>query len=139
MTARINLPPKKKREYISANRKERSVFYSDKRWKPVRLARLHHATGLCEICQARGILTPATQVHHKDTFLNKDNTINWYKALDFNNLIALCQPCHNFVHNGTTTHGLDMVETIKRMDKEWHLGRKDTLKYYENSVQKNVS
>ena len=43
---------------------------------------------LCENCKAKGIIKPATEVHHKTNI--KDGGVN-----DYDNLQSLCKPCHS--------------------------------------------
>ena len=48
---------------------------------------------LCAKCKAKGLIVTATQVHHKIP-IEKDKG----KALDYNNLVPLCDSCHNEAH-----------------------------------------
>ena len=45
---------------------------------------------LCEMCQANGCTTPATEVHHKVPLAN-GGTHDW------SNLAALCKSCHSSI------------------------------------------
>ncbi len=45
----------------------------------------------CEQCYAKGILVSTEQIHHKKP-LSEGGTHDW------NNLIALCKPCHSQIH-----------------------------------------
>ncbi|MDR1628545.1 MAG: HNH endonuclease [Oscillospiraceae bacterium] len=60
------------------------------RWKKIRAAFLS-ANPICELCGQDGRLTPAVLVHHKKKLT--DGGTN-----DFENLMALCIRCHEFVH-----------------------------------------
>lgn len=56
------------------------------------------AGGLCEDCWAKGIATPAEEVHHikKLTPANiKDESV----TLNWDNLVALCHDCHTKRHH----------------------------------------
>lgn len=75
------------------------AFYNSKAWKTCRQAYLH-LHPLCEECLKRGEYTPACHVHHK-IFLTKQNQYDPKIALNFDNLEALCQECHNRIHAGT--------------------------------------
>lgn len=44
----------------------------------------------CVMCRARGVVTRATMVHHIVP-VKKD----WDKRLDLDNLMSLCESCHN--------------------------------------------
>jgi len=48
---------------------------------------------LCEDCDAKGMTTPATEVHHIIS-IQEDPS----KRLDINNLVALCTRCHEIRH-----------------------------------------
>jgi len=48
---------------------------------------------LCEDCDAKGMTTPATEVHHIVS-IQEDPS----KRLDINNLVALCTRCHEIRH-----------------------------------------
>lgn len=68
------------------------------RWVKLRRAKLT-ANPLCEDCFARGVITPATVVHHikpvEDalTFADKEALM-----FDPHNLRSLCEACHVAVH-----------------------------------------
>ena len=68
---------------------------------------------LCEICQALGKVTPAEDVHHKDSFLNYRGSMMYYKAYDYNNLMSLCKEHHAELHKNGATHGFDMDIYLK--------------------------
>ena len=60
---------------------------------------------LCEQCQKNGRLTPTQEVHHILP-LSKDGTH------DFNNLMALCKPCHSRISalDGNRWHSKHMYK-----------------------------
>lgn len=69
------------------------AFYTSAAWlrcREVALARDNH---LCQPCLRIGKLEPATTVHHA-----KELRTNADKALDADNLISVCDACHNAVH-----------------------------------------
>lgn len=57
------------------------------------------ANPLCEVCLQKGKITPATQIHHIDSFMKYEGNERLEKAYDFDNLQSLCQECHNAEHN----------------------------------------
>lgn len=68
-------------------------FYHSKEWEAVRrlvLARDHY---LCQKCLKEKRLTPASMVHHIVELRD-----DWSKRLQADNLVSLCQSCHNKVH-----------------------------------------
>lgn len=87
------------------NREDRQKIYQSAKWKKLRTAKLM-ADPLCQYCLAKGIITPATQVHHLDSFLNYSGIMRLDKAYDFNNLQSLCEECHGLIHKEYgRTHG----------------------------------
>jgi 5-methylcytosine-specific restriction endonuclease McrA len=68
-------------------------FYHSKSWKDTRLAYLKAQHYLCERCGE-----PAKVVHHKH-YLTKRNINNTDITLNWDNLEALCQDCHNKEHH----------------------------------------
>lgn len=68
-------------------------FYHSKDWKDTRRTYLKLQHYLCERCGE-----PAKVVHHKH-YLTKQNINNADIALNWDNLEALCQDCHNKEHH----------------------------------------
>ena len=75
------------------------AFYKSKAWANCRTAYLQKVGFFCERCRAQGILEPARVVHHK-VYLSEDNYRDPSISLNFDNLEALCQDCHNKEHFG---------------------------------------
>ena len=73
-------------------------FYSGKAWQDCRNEYMKCAHYLCEDCMARGIYTPAKEVHHIEE-LTPMNIHRPEVSLNFNNLVALCKECHKARHN----------------------------------------
>jgi 5-methylcytosine-specific restriction protein A len=65
-------------------------FYHSKEWERVRLAALARDNFLCQHCLRNNRITPADMVHHIIE-IKRD----WSKRLDLDNLISLCNSCHN--------------------------------------------
>ena len=86
------------------NREERQKIYQSIRWKELRKSKLMQQP-LCEVCLAKGIVKPAIDVHHKDSFLNYTGNLRLWKAYDFSNLLSVCKECHSELHKAGTTHG----------------------------------
>lgn len=47
----------------------------------------------CEMCKDKGVITVATEVHHIIPL-----SIDFNKRLDDDNLMALCESCHDDIH-----------------------------------------
>ena len=72
-------------------------FYKSTAWEKCRKGYLASVGGLCERCKAEGKVVPAAIVHHK-IYLREENYKDPSIALNFENLEALCQTCHNQEH-----------------------------------------
>lgn len=68
-------------------------FYHSKEWKALRLEALQRDYYLCQECLKKGVVTPATTVHHIKP-LRVDST----QALKLSNLETVCSGCHNDLH-----------------------------------------
>ncbi len=75
-------------------------FYRSKEWRTVSTAYMVSKNYICEICGA-----PATICHHK-IWLNSSNITNPEISLNFDNLQAVCQDCHNNIHMQKNTEAI---------------------------------
>lgn len=70
-------------------------FYKTTEWKIARDIALARDNYQCVLCKRKGIKKKADMVHHIIP-VKKD----WSKRLDINNLMSLCDGCHNGIdHN----------------------------------------
>jgi len=67
-------------------------FYRSDRWKIARAIKIAAACGLCEKCGK-----PGNEVHHK-IHLTPQNINDSNVAINQDNLILLCNECHNKEH-----------------------------------------
>jgi 5-methylcytosine-specific restriction enzyme A len=88
-----------KQKTKSNKKEERQKIYNNTRWRKLRDAKLQQCP-LCEICLAKGIITPAIDIHHIDSFMNYDGLKRLEKAYNFRNLLSICKECHQKIHNG---------------------------------------
>ena len=72
-------------------------FYTSRAWAKCRASFLADRGGLCELCLKKGLIEPATQVHHK-IHITLDNVNDPTITLNHDNLIALCDACHHEQH-----------------------------------------
>ena len=79
------------REYEKHHRDSAAAKRYGSQWRKIRAAFLS-ANPLCEICKSEGRFAPADTVHHKKTLA--DGGTN-----DWENLQALCSPCHSRLHS----------------------------------------
>ena len=91
----LNKPKKQKNR--SVNREGRQKIYQSVEWKKLRLAKLK-ANPLCEVCLTKGIVKPAIDVHHINSFMNYSDNKRLQLAFDYNNLQSLCKECHSEKH-----------------------------------------
>ena len=78
------------KRYNRYERDPKSAKRYGSQWRKIRREYLA-AFPLCEICKDEGRLTPATTVHHRKP-LSQGGTNS------FENLQALCGPCHSRLH-----------------------------------------
>ena len=76
---------------------EHKTFYSSRAWKDARRNYKQSVGGLCEECLKKGIISPAEIVHHKVP-LTDENVSDISISLSWDNLQALCRPCHAKAH-----------------------------------------
>ena len=88
-----------KKERIRSDRyKIRKKVYRTSAWQNLRKSYIE-CHPLCECCMIDKKYVPAQVVHHKDSFCNYSNIGDIEsKAYDPDNLIALCEKCHDTLH-----------------------------------------
>ena len=69
-------------------------FYNTKKWKEKRLKILRRDKYICVECKRYGKITEATTFHHIYPY-----ELYPELRLNTNNLISLCEKCHNEMHN----------------------------------------
>ena len=72
-------------------------FYTTRAWRKCRETFLQDRGGLCEVCLSKGLIEPATEVHHKQ-HITPDNVDDPRITLSHDNLMALCENCHAEQH-----------------------------------------
>lgn len=94
------------KQYDEYKRNEQSTkFYKSTAWQRCRDLALKRDNYLCQDCFEQRIIKQAEMVHHLVEV--KDDIT---KALELDNLISLCNPCHNKRHS---VNG-ELKEKIKR-------------------------
>ncbi|KGJ25373.1 HNH endonuclease [Staphylococcus haemolyticus] len=84
-------------------------FYHSKAWEKIRRMALDRDNYLCQRCLSNNKITSAKIVHHI-TYLDDD----FSKALDLDNLMCVCQDCHNKIHaNDTDKTSMRNVRVMK--------------------------
>src|SRR5690625_1976840 len=87
-------------------------FHSTARWQRRRSIRLRKDGYLCMECRRYGRTTQATTVHHIFPI-----ETNWELRNNINNLVSLCNKCHEAMHNRqtgeVTEKGIEWQNRIK--------------------------
>lgn len=87
------------------------AFYKSKKWIRKRELILKRDQYMCRECKRYGKTSPATTVHHVIPLDQRPDL-----KLNINNLISLCDKCHNQMHNRITGEltekGMEWVERI---------------------------
>lgn len=97
-TLKKNTPTKKSTNRQPTDmRRLRQKAYQSSEWKKLRDIYMKEHP-VCEECLAKGKITPAVDIHHKESPF-KNNEVNKSLLLDYNNLQALCKECHGDIHN----------------------------------------
>ena len=73
---------------------ETNKFYKTYKWKRKREEALLRDNYECQICKKEGRFHPAECVHHIKELKHYPEL-----ALDINNLVSLCNRCHNLIHD----------------------------------------
>ena len=73
-------------------------FYNSQSWEACRDGFLASKGWLCERCSTQDNPIPAKIAHHK-IYLTRNNINDPWITLNWNNLEALCQDCHNREHH----------------------------------------
>ena len=83
---------------------ERRRIYNSERWH--KLSAYKRAVNpICEMCEKKGIVRAAEDVHHIVSFMKgKSRGEIEDLAYDFNNLMSLCKECHQNLHNKKPSH-----------------------------------
>lgn len=69
-------------------------FYKSKEWNTVRQLAIVRDHAICKDCLDKNTITPYNTVHHIVPIKE-----DWSRRLDINNLICLCESCHQKRHN----------------------------------------
>lgn len=96
---RTNKIQEKKVDYPHHNNIS-AKYYNTSRWHNLRDWYIKQHP-FCELCESKGIVRLAEEVHHKTEFLRGQTEEERWKLLtDVDNLQSLCCECHNNIHYG---------------------------------------
>lgn len=100
--------------------KDKAAIYNSREWQELRAAKIRSTLGLCEVCKAKGYITPANIVHHihpiEDSH-SKEEMRKW--AFMRENLLTVCQSCHTRIHKemGSGTARMVNARSAARQDR----------------------
>jgi len=100
--------------------KDKQTIYNSREWRELRTRKLR-ANPLCELCQQKGIVTAAHQVHHIHPIEDSHSVQEMRKwAFMYENLQSLCDQCHADIHKaeGKGTKAL-AIERAKQRHDRW--------------------
>lgn len=88
------------------------------RWKKLRADKLT-ANPICEECEAKGLSSPVTEVHHL-TEMESVSTAEAMEQLmfDYSNLKSVCNSCHSEIHQKAFSHSKESVLANNRRATE---------------------
>lgn len=89
---------KKYRAPRTLQKKKYQEVYQDPRWRKLRDLKFRN-NPLCEVCEARGLVVMAEEIHHIQPFdIWAPREQLEALAYDYNNLKSVCIPCHKDEH-----------------------------------------
>ena len=100
-------------------RKDKQTIYNSREWRELREQKLR-ANPLCELCQQKGIVTAAHQVHHIHPIEDSHSVQEMRKwAFMYENLQSVCDQCHADIHKaeGKGTKALSIERAKQRQDR----------------------
>ncbi|MBU6137338.1 HNH endonuclease [Clostridium tertium] len=96
--SKVELERKQNIKYYKQTTYERdskyNKFYKSKEWNTVRQLAIVRDHALCKDCLDNNVITPYNTVHHIVPIKE-----DWSRRLDINNLICLCESCHQKRHS----------------------------------------
>lgn len=73
-------------------------IYTSSLWRKLRESQLMKEP-LCQMCKEKGIIRPATEVHHIMFISQAGSRLEAYDiGYDSDNLMSLCKECHQRIH-----------------------------------------
>ena len=110
------MPYLKKSNYRRPKENNNKEVYNKQRWRKLRkLYFMEHP--LCEFCLKLGKVTPAEDIHHKNSPFNYEGNHKFAVAFDYDNLISLCKVHHQFLHRNGRTNGLNLNKEVEEWKK----------------------
>lgn len=91
---------------------------NSQRWKNLRCGKLR-TNPVCEVCEANGLSTLATEVHHKTPVESVPHELGMkHLMFDRANLQSLCHACHSEIHRRAFSHSKEAIQANNRRATE---------------------
>ena len=104
---------KEYKKYRTDDKEQR--FYKSKEWNVIRAIIKDKDNGLCLRCLTNKVIRPMNTVHHIEEL-----KASWSKRLDEDNLISLCEQCHQSIHKEYKTENkVKAQQELKSMIKRF--------------------
>lgn len=88
------------------------------RWRELRTKKLK-ANPICQVCEANGLSTLATDVHHVVPVESVPHELGMRQLMfDYNNLQSLCHACHSDIHRRAFSHSKEAVQANNKRTTE---------------------
>ena len=88
------------------------------KWKLLRARKLQ-SNPVCEMCEANGLSTLATEVHHRIAVESVSHELGMRQLMfDYGNLESLCHSCHSDTHRRAFSHSKEAVQANNRRATE---------------------
>lgn len=89
-------------------------FYKTKVWKEKRKEILIRDNNECQLCKKAGKVEKATTVHHIEHYEKRPDL-----ALTDNNLVSVCESCHNKLHPEKGFGQSSKIKLLKFHKERW--------------------
>lgn len=88
------------------------------RWRELRARKLR-SNPVCEVCEANGLSTLATEIHHVVPVESVPHEFGMKRLMfDYNNLQSLCHSCHVEIHRRAFSHSKEAVQANNKRTTE---------------------
>lgn len=88
------------------------------KWKLLRTRKMR-SKPICEVCEANGLSTPATEVHHKMPVESVSHELGMRQLMfSYDNLQSLCHACHSEIHRCAFSHSKEAIQANNKRATE---------------------
>ena len=88
------------------------------KWKLLRTRKMQ-SSPICEVCEANGLSTLATEVHHKIPVESVSHELGMKQLMfSYDNLQSLCHSCHSEIHRCAFSHSKEAIQANNKRATE---------------------